>query len=147
MSSEIDFYSGITRGEHETTEEWTARSNVWLDKAGEFLRKKRKKRKKREEREEKQAREWSKRMQEAKGKKRDAKEIKQTSSAIKKTARRLGKNRNSLRDEPSDVYHLAPLFFKIYDRIRYREKNPKKAKAILNARFHDAKRRKLRKRM
>ena len=145
MSSEIDFYSGITRGEHETTEEWTARSNVWLDKAGEFLRKKRKKRKKREEREEKQAREWNKRMQEAKGKKRDAKEMKAISSAIKKTARRLGKNRNSLRDEESDG--ITPLFFKIYDRIRYREKNPKKAKAILNARFHDAKRRKLRKRM
>ena len=141
MSSEIDFYSGITRGEHETTEEWTKRSNVWLAKAGEFLEKRR------EEREEKKAREWNKIMQEAKGKKRDAKEIKETSSAIKKRARRLGKNRNSLRDVPSDVYHLGPLFFKIYNRIRYREKNPKKANAILKSHFGDAKRRKLRKRM
>ena len=137
----FEFGIGITREEHETTEEWIERSNVWLDNANEFLRKKR------EEREEKEAREWNKRMQEAKRKKRDAKEMKAISSAIKKTARRLGKNRNSLRDEPSDVYHLAPLFFKMYDRIRYREKNPKKAKAILNARFHDAKRRKRRKRM
>ena len=119
MSSEFS----ITREEHETTGEWIVRANVWLDDAFEFLRKKR---------EEKEV-------------KRVKKDMKAISSAIKKTARRLGKNRNILRCH--DLDHLTPLFFKIYDRIRYSEKNPKKAKAIYKSRFGDAKRRKLRKRM